>query len=232
MQMKTLSLVILTLTTGTMAASTIAADNCTTSFYCYGNSAAATVSTATRPPPIPPPNPNYTRQRNQAQFAARNNQRATAARNVATLTTSPPAAQPQPRANTPTPATRPQTRPSPAPTVQPQVRNIPAIAARPQIRANPAPVARQPVSTAPAARPPQTNPAFRANARPALPVVNRPPANDRSGCNAAKQTLLKRAADIESQAVIASTHGDRQRSVSLFRDAGRMRNDARNIHCN
>lgn len=47
------------------------ADNCTTSFYCYGGSAASTANTSPRPPPLPPPGRNYLQQRNQAQLAAR-----------------------------------------------------------------------------------------------------------------------------------------------------------------
>lgn len=227
MQMKNISLAIVALAMGAMAVPVIAADNCTSSFYCYGSSAAETVRTATRPPPIAPPSRRYTQQRSQAQLAARNNQRLTPA--VTTIAARPatpaPVSRPQTRANTPAPAARPQTRMAPATVV------------RPQPRPNPVPVARQPVRRpAPAvvvriAPPPQANPSFRANARPIPPATNRPPAIDRAGCDAAKQTLIKRAAGVESQAVIAATRGERQRSVSLFRDAKRMRTDAQHMNC-
>ncbi len=63
-----------------------AAAECTSSFYCYGNTANAVVRVVTRPPPIPPPNPRVVQQRRQAQLALRN-------RPV------PPAPQPTVRAN-------------------------------------------------------------------------------------------------------------------------------------
>lgn len=176
------SLTALTLIAGMTTAPNTAADGCINSFYCYGNSAEATVRTATRPPPIPPPNPNYVRQRNRAQLAAR----------------------------TATPA---------APTVVAR-----AVPARPVTATPPPP---QPARATPV----RPAPAFRANAQPVPPATNRPPAIDRTGCSEAKDALLKRAASVESQAVIASTRGQRQRSVSLFRDAGKMRTDAQRMQC-
>ncbi len=48
------------------------AAECTSSFYCYGNTASTVVRVNTRPPPIPPPNRRVVQQRQQAQFALRN----------------------------------------------------------------------------------------------------------------------------------------------------------------
>lgn len=204
MKMMSLSLAATALAGSLVTASVTAADGCTDSFYCYGNSAEATVRTATRPPPIPPPNPNYTRQRNQAQLALR-----TSGRNAPATT------RPAPRANLEPVAARQPARVTPVPTVRPQTRRAPP----------PAPVART--------APPRATPTPRANirnVRPPLPV-NRPPAVNQLGCSDAKQALLKRADGTESQAVIASTRGQRQRSVSLFRDAARMRSDAQRMQC-
>lgn len=61
--------------------------------------------------------------------------------------------------------------------------------------------------------------------------ANRPPPVNRAGCEEARQGLLKRAAGLESQAVLASRDGQQQRSIALFRDAGKMRADAQRMSC-
>jgi hypothetical protein len=71
MQTRHLPLAAISLAISLFPATVALADDCTTSFYCYGGSAASTVSTSTRPPPLPPPGRNYLQQRNQAQLAAR-----------------------------------------------------------------------------------------------------------------------------------------------------------------
>lgn len=55
-----------------LSAEAPAAENCATSFYCYGDSSKHVSITPTRPAPLPPPNTNYIRQRHLAQHAARN----------------------------------------------------------------------------------------------------------------------------------------------------------------
>ncbi len=79
---KTLAIAALVSALG-FGAQTLAAENCATSFYCYGNSSAHVSSTPTRPAPLPPPNPNYIRQRHQAHLALHTN--------VTHLPTRPPA---------------------------------------------------------------------------------------------------------------------------------------------
>lgn len=123
------------------------AAECTSSFYCYGNTANSVVRITPRPPPIPPPNPRVVQQRRQAQLALRNR-----------------------------------------PTTTPRIAAQPAPA--PQMRMTPRPMA--------------------------VPA----PANN---C----QNAANRAAQVESQAVIASKRNDRQASVRLFREAARLRQACR-----
>lgn len=154
--MRTRITLLLAFLLGTASTAALAAE-CTSSFYCYGNTANAVVRVAPRPPPIPPPNPRVVQQRRQAQLALRN------------------------------------TRPAP----------------RAMVRATPAP---QRVVTAPA------RPAPRANVR--------PPAAQPSRNVASCQSRNDRAGYLESQAVMASKRGDRNASVSLFRDAANTRKQA------
>ncbi|UOG93224.1 MAG: hypothetical protein L3K52_05690 [Candidatus Thiothrix sulfatifontis] len=148
--MKTKLALLLSLLLGISSTSATAAE-CTSSFYCYGNTANSVVRVTPRPPPIPPPNRRVVQQRQQAQLALRNRP-----------TTTP---------------TRIATPPAPAP----------------QMRMAPRPMA------APA---------------PAAPV---------NSC----QNAANRAAQIESQAVLASKRNDRQTSVRLFREAARLRQACR-----
>ncbi len=69
--MKTKLALLLSLLLGISNTSATAAE-CTTSFYCYGNTANSVSRVATRPPPIPPPNRHVVQQRQQAQLALRN----------------------------------------------------------------------------------------------------------------------------------------------------------------
>lgn len=160
--MRTRITLLLAFLLGTASTAALAAE-CTSSFYCYGNTANAVVRVAPRPPPIPPPNPRVVQQRRQAQLALRN------------------------------------TRPTPRATV----------------RATPTP---QRVVTAPA------RPAPRANVRPpaAQPTRTAQPSRNVASC----QSRNDRAGYLESQAVMASKRGDRNASVSLFRDAANTRKQA------
>jgi hypothetical protein len=169
--MKTLPHVLFALIMSAGSTAAVAAE-CTSSFYCYGNTANTVVSVATRPPPIPPPNPRVVQQRRQAQLALRSR--------PPTPTIARPAATPTPqRATTPTPqrAVTPITQPTP--------------------RAN--------IRATPPAQPNRTS----------------------SNC----QTFLNQASALESQAVIASKQNNRQRSVSLFKEAARLRTQATKMNC-
>lgn len=161
--MKTLPHVLfaLIMSAGSTAAG---AAECTSSFYCYGNTANTVVSVATRPPPIPPPNPRVVQQRRQAQLALRS------------------------RPPTPTIA-----RPAATPTPQRAVTPI-------------------------------TQPTPRANIRATPPAQ---PNRTSSNC----QTFFNQASALESQAVIASKQNNRQRSVSLFKEAARLRTQATKMNC-
>ncbi|MDQ5769523.1 hypothetical protein [Thiothrix subterranea] len=150
--MKTKLALLLSLLLGISITPAMAAE-CTSSFYCYGNTANSVVRVTPRPPPIPPPNRRVVQQRQQAQLALRNRP-----------TTTPP------RIATP-PAPVPQMRIAPRPTAVP----------------------------APA---------------PAAPV---------NSC----QNAANRAAQIESQAVLASKRNDRQTSIRLFREAANLRQACR-----
>lgn len=156
---------------------TLAADNCATSYYCYGNSSAHVSNTPTHPAPLPPPNTNNIRQRNQAQYAARNPQVRPAA----------------------------MQRPVVHQAVRPRV--TPVSAGRVTVRAIPSSRAHPPSRLAPHLQP-------QANA-----------------CHISRQRILTRAAELERLAVLNAKHGQRQHSVTLFRDAGKMRNNAQRMHC-
>lgn len=149
---------------GMTAAFNASAAECTSSFYCYGNTGNAVVRVAPRPPPIPPPNPRVVQQRRQAQLALRNSA-------------------PAPR------IARPAATPAPQ-RVTPQV-------------ARPTP---------------------RANVRVATPVPRPAPQPARAAGSC--QDQLARAAQLESQAVIASKQGKRQDSVRLFKEAANARQQA------
>lgn len=109
--MKTKIALLLSLLLG-ISITPAAAAECTSSFYCYGNTANSVSRVVTRPPPIPPPNPRVVQQRRQAQLALRN--RPTTTPRIAARPAQPVI---QPRAATPAPA-RPAPRvnnpPSPA----------------------------------------------------------------------------------------------------------------------
>ncbi len=82
------------------------AAECTSSFYCYGNTGNAVVRVVTRPPPIPPPNPRVVQQRRQAQLALRNNRTITPRIAQPAITPTPQRAAPQravPQVARPTP---------------------------------------------------------------------------------------------------------------------------------
>lgn len=102
--MKTKLALLLSLLLGISNTPATAAE-CTSSFYCYGNTANSVSKVATRPPPIPPPNPRVVQQRRQAQIALRNRP---APQQVA---------RPTPRVNVQ--PTQPVTRPAPRANVQP-----------------------------------------------------------------------------------------------------------------
>ena len=70
--MKTKIALLLAFLLGISSTPTFAAE-CTSSFYCYGNTASSVVRITARPPPIPPPNRHVVQQRQQAQLALRNN---------------------------------------------------------------------------------------------------------------------------------------------------------------
>ena len=97
--MKPLSPLLFALMMGVNSTAATAAE-CTSSFYCYGNTANSVVRVATRPPPIPPPNPRVVQQRRQAQLAMRNSRPITTA--------------PQRVAPTPTPRANVRVTPAPA----------------------------------------------------------------------------------------------------------------------
>ncbi|MEN9425395.1 MAG: hypothetical protein RL122_2778, partial [Pseudomonadota bacterium] len=69
--MKTKIALLLALLLGIGSTPAFAAE-CTSSFYCYGNTASSVVRITARPPPIPPPNRRVVQQRQQAQLALRN----------------------------------------------------------------------------------------------------------------------------------------------------------------
>lgn len=186
--MKIIPHLLLTLMMGVGSTAAFAAE-CTSSFYCYGNTANTVVRVATRPPPIPPPNQRVVQQRRQAQIAMRNS-------TPITPRIARPAATPAPqRATTPAP-----------PRVTPPQRVV--VAAPVPARAAPV-VAR---------------PAPRATVRVAPPAQpNRVVGN----C----QTFLSQASALESQAVVASKQNNRQRSVSLFKEAAKLRNKAAGMNC-
>jgi hypothetical protein len=178
--MKIMPSVLFALMLGIVSATVLAAE-CTSSFYCYGNTANSVVRVATRPPPIPPPNQHVVQQRRQAQLALRNS--------------------PTPRIR----ITRPTVTPAPQQRVAPPL-------ARPTPRAL--------VQVAP----PPARPTPRALVR----VAPVPPPNRMAGnC----QNLILQANGLESQAVIASQHNDRQRSVSLFRETANLRSQAARMNC-
>lgn len=118
--MKTKLALLLSLLLGISNTPATAAE-CTSSFYCYGNTANSVSKVATRPPPIPPPNPRVVQQRRQAQIALRNRP---APQQVA---------RPTPRVNVQ--PTQPVTRPAPRANVQPApqavTRPAPQAVARP-----------------------------------------------------------------------------------------------------
>lgn len=169
--MKTKIALLLAFLLGISSTPAFAAE-CTSSFYCYGNTASSVVRVNPRPPPIPPPNRHIVQQRRQAQLALRNH--------------------PTPRIARPAVVT-------PAP----QARTAVPTVAHPIPRANINMPARQ-------------------------PSVRLPPPNHFVGnCTA----LTQQASALESQAVIASQHNDRQGSVMRFRDAANLRQQAVRLNC-
>lgn len=111
--MKTKIALLLSLLLGISITPATAAE-CTSSFYCYGNTANSVVRVVTRPPPIPPPNPRVVQQRRQAQLALRN--RPTTTPRIAARPAQPVI---QPRAATPAPARpAPRVNNPPSPTVR------------------------------------------------------------------------------------------------------------------
>ena len=105
--MKPLPPLLFALMMGVNSTAATAAE-CTSSFYCYGNTANSVVRVATRPPPIPPPNPRVVQQRRQAQLALRNSTPITP-RIARPITT------PAPQRAAPTPAPRANVRVTPPP---------------------------------------------------------------------------------------------------------------------
>ena len=178
--MKPLSPLLFALMMGVNSTAATAAE-CTSSFYCYGNTANSVVRVATRPPPIPPPNPRVVQQRRQAQLALRNSTPITP-RIARPITT------PAPQRAAPTPAPRANVRVTPPP-------------AAPVPRAN-----------------------VRVTPPPAAPQPSRVTGND---C----QNLTRQASTLESQAVVASKQNNRQRSISLFKAAANLRNQATRLNC-
>ncbi len=193
--MKIIPHLLLTLMMGVGSTAAFAAE-CTSSFYCYGNTANTVVRVATRPPPIPPPNQRVVQQRRQAQIAMRNS-------TPITPRIARPAATPAPqRATTPAP-----------PRVTPPQRVV--VAAPVPQRAAPVPARAAPVVARPAPR---------------APVRVAPPAQPNrvvGNC----QTFFSQASALESQAVVASKQNNRQRSVSLFKEAAKLRNKAAGMNC-
>ncbi|WGZ93862.1 MAG: hypothetical protein QJT81_19060 [Candidatus Thiothrix putei] len=102
--MKTKLALLLSLLLGISVTTPAMAAECTSSFYCYGNTANSVSKIVTRPPPIPPPNRRVVQQRQQAQLALRNHPTTTPQRIAA-----PPAPAPQMRI-----APRPMAAPAPA----------------------------------------------------------------------------------------------------------------------
>lgn len=121
--MKTKLALLLSLLLGISNTPATAAE-CTTSFYCYGNTANSVSRVATRPPPIPPPNRRVVQQRQQAQLALRN---------VTPVTRPTPraAAQPAPVVARPTPRTNVQPQPPITRPVAPVARAAPQTVAIP-----------------------------------------------------------------------------------------------------
>ncbi|EIJ36121.1 hypothetical protein [Thiothrix nivea] len=135
--MKLTALMLTAMMAGAGSAAVFAAD-CTSSFYCYGNTSNSITRVATRPPPIPPPSPRVAQQRRQQQLALRDNAVA-APRTVAR-----PAPQATPRTTaraniTPTPAPRTNIRPAPQVRANVQPAQTPAPQVRTNVRITPAP---------------------------------------------------------------------------------------------
>lgn len=165
-----------------LGAQAVAAENCAVSFYCYGNSSAHVSNTPTRPAPLPPPNPNYMRQRQQAQYAARH---PTLRLSVA-------------RASTPQQVPRPHI-----------------------VQAHPAQVTVRAI-------PPAHN---RFAAHQAWHPQQATTPRNTATCPASRQHLLNRATELERLAVLDAKRGQRQRSITLFQDARKMRDNALRMYC-